>query len=71
MIGRVIGDRYGVTALIGEGGMGEVYEAEHLAMGRLVAVKVLNPKRAQDREAISDKSTRREGLSPAQSKVCS
>jgi eukaryotic-like serine/threonine-protein kinase len=53
MIGRVIGDRYGVTALIGEGGMGEVYEAEHLAMGRLVAVKVLNPKRAQDREAIS------------------
>ena len=53
MIGRVIGDRYGVTALIGEGGMGEVYEAEHLAIGRLVAVKVLNPKRAQDREAIS------------------
>jgi eukaryotic-like serine/threonine-protein kinase len=53
MVGRVIGDRYGVTTLIGEGGMGEVYEAEHLAMGRLVAVKVLNPKRAQDREAIS------------------
>ncbi len=53
MIGRVIGDRYGVTALIGEGGMGEVYEAEHLAIGRLVAVKVLNPTRAQDREAIS------------------
>jgi eukaryotic-like serine/threonine-protein kinase len=53
MIGRVIGDRYGVTALIGEGGMGEVYEAEHLTIGRLVAVKVLNPKRAQDREAIS------------------
>ncbi len=53
MIGRVIGDRYGVTALIGEGGMGEVYEAEHLAIGRLVAVKVLNPKRAQDRDAIS------------------
>ena len=53
MIGRVIGDRYGVTALIGEGGMGEIYEAEHLAIGRLVAVKVLNPVRAQDREAIS------------------
>lgn len=53
MIGRVIGERYGVTALIGEGGMGEVYEAKHLAIGRLVAIKVLNPGRAQDQEAIS------------------
>jgi len=53
MIGRVIGERYGVTALIGEGGMGEVYEAKHLAIGRLVAIKVLNPNRAQEQEAIS------------------
>ncbi len=53
MIGRVIGDRYGVMVLIGEGGMGEVYEAEHLAMGRLVAIKVLNPTRAQDQDAVS------------------
>jgi serine/threonine protein kinase len=51
--GRVIGDRYRVTELIGEGGMGEVYEAQNLAIGRMVAVKVLHPKRAQDREAIS------------------
>ena len=53
LIGRVLGDRYGVKALIGEGGMGEVYEAEHIAIGRLVAVKVLHPKHAQDREAAS------------------
>jgi serine/threonine protein kinase len=53
MIGRVIGERYGVIALIGEGGMGEVYEAKHLAMGRLVAIKVLNPTRAQDTDAVS------------------
>jgi serine/threonine-protein kinase len=53
LIGRVIGDKYGVTGLIGEGGMGAVYEAEHLAIGRLVAVKVLHPKHAQKREAIS------------------
>ena len=33
--------------------MGVVYEAEHLTIGRLVAVKVIHPKRAQDREASS------------------
>jgi serine/threonine protein kinase len=53
LIGRVIGDRYGVTGLIGEGGMGEVYEAEHLALGRLVAVKVIHARSAQEREASS------------------
>ena len=53
LIGRVIGDRYGVKGFIGEGGMGVVYEAEHLAMGKLVAVKVLHPEKAQNREAVS------------------
>jgi serine/threonine protein kinase len=53
LAGRVIGERYGVTSLIGEGGMGVVYEAEHLAIGKLVAVKVLHPRHAQDREAVS------------------
>ncbi len=53
LIGRLIGERYEVTSFIGEGGMGEVYEAEHVAMGRVVAVKVIHPRRAQDREAIS------------------
>ncbi len=53
LAGKVIGDRYRVKRVIGEGGMGVVYEAEHLSLGRVVAVKVLHPKRAQDREAIS------------------
>jgi len=51
--GRVIGDRYAVTGVIAEGAMGVVYEAEHLTMGKRVAVKVLHPRHAQDREAGS------------------
>lgn len=53
LVGRVISDRYAVRAVIGEGGMGVVYQAEHLAMGREVAVKVLHPSKAQNREAVS------------------
>jgi serine/threonine-protein kinase len=53
LVGMVIDDKYGVKALIGEGGMGAVYEAEHLAIGRKVAVKVLHPKHAQQPEAVA------------------
>src|SRR5437899_6201981 len=35
--------RYHVLGLIGQGGMGAVYRAEHRRMGRVVALKVLNP----------------------------
>lgn len=53
LVGKVIGDKYGITNHIGQGGMGAVYEAEHLAIGRLVAVKVLQEQHAEKKEAIS------------------
>jgi serine/threonine-protein kinase len=53
LCGRVVGDRYGVTKLLGAGGMGEVYEAEHLALGRMVAIKVVRAELAADRRASS------------------
>ncbi|HMV32631.1 MAG TPA: protein kinase, partial [Gemmatimonadales bacterium] len=40
----MIADRYRIIALIARGAMGEVYRAEQIQLGRLVAVKVLKPR---------------------------
>jgi serine/threonine protein kinase len=42
-IGLVLDGRYQVEELIGEGGMGRVYLAEHVEIGRRVAIKILHP----------------------------
>ena len=43
LIGRLINDRYKIVGIIARGGMGKVYRAEQAPLGRLVALKVLNP----------------------------
>ena len=43
LIGRVINDRFKINALIAKGGMGKVYRAEQAPLGRVCAIKVLNP----------------------------
>jgi len=53
LLGCVVGDKYRIRAVIGEGGMGTVYEAEHLTIGRKVAIKVLNRAHLGRREAVA------------------
>jgi serine/threonine-protein kinase len=43
LIGRTVNDRFKVTSLIARGGMGKVYKAEQAPLGRVCAIKVLNP----------------------------
>jgi serine/threonine-protein kinase len=41
LLGSVLGDRYKILRRVGEGGMGIVYEAEHIVIEKHVALKVL------------------------------
>src|SRR3954468_24070450 len=44
LIGRVINDRFRIISVIARGGMGRVYRAEQVPLGRLVAIKTLDPR---------------------------
>ena len=53
LVGAIIADRYHVIGKLGAGGMGQVYLAEHVKMGRRSALKVMNPALVKDADAIS------------------
>ena len=50
--GQVLENTYRVTRLIGEGGMGAVYEAKHARLPRRFAIKVLFPHVASNQVAV-------------------
>ncbi|MGE0869443.1 MAG: serine/threonine-protein kinase [Kofleriaceae bacterium] len=52
LVGIVLDDRYRLDALLGEGGMGAVFRAQHLAMDRRVAIKLLKPHLTADATAL-------------------
>ena len=53
LVGFVLADKYRVLRVIGKGGMGIVYEAEHIVLGKHVAIKLMLEKYFEDSEAKS------------------
>ena len=51
MLGEMLGS-YRIISLLGEGGMGRVYMAEHVKLGRKVALKLLRPEYAVKKDAV-------------------
>ena len=51
-IGVILDERYRIDALLGQGGMGAVYRATHMAMDATVAVKMIRSDFASNAEAV-------------------
>ena len=53
LVGTVLEGAYRITRLVGEGGMGAVYEAVQLRLNKRVAIKLMSRDLAANREALA------------------
>jgi serine/threonine-protein kinase len=53
LLGTIIAERYLVTSLIGEGGMGMVYRAQHVKLPREAAIKVMHASLVRDPASLA------------------
>lgn len=52
LVGRVLAERYLIEERLGEGGMGMVYRASHVKMGRSFAIKILHPELLRNEKVV-------------------
>ena len=52
LIGKTIDGRYEIEGRLGEGGMGVVYQAKHVVLGKALAMKVLRADVSKDQEIM-------------------
>ena len=52
LVGKLLGERFQVQSLLGQGGSGTIYRAEHVTLRRKVAIKVLHTELSRDDLAV-------------------